>query len=101
MSKQEETHEWYRSYYEKKGKDRNSIRNPEVLFQTLAMTAAFIRATYKIAHKPEKALVLDVGCGGGGATFISFFGAATSLKTLQELTSCRIESLKPGRFIHI
>ena len=61
-----QTQEWYRNYYEKSGKDRNSLRNPQVLFQVLAAEAAFVRATYVINIDPKKAIVLDVGCRSGG-----------------------------------
>ena len=39
-----ETKEWYDRYYAAKGADRNDIRNPEVLFQELALQIAFIRS---------------------------------------------------------
>jgi SAM-dependent methyltransferase len=63
----ESTQEWYEDYYARKGKDRNDLRhNPGVLFQALALEASIVRASRAVDHDPETALVLDVGCGGGG-----------------------------------
>jgi|GEM_PF-450464 len=62
--------EWYQRYYSKSGKYRNDLlRNPEVLFQTLAMEAAVVRAFRSIPIDLKSAKVLDVGCGGGGTLF--------------------------------
>jgi ubiquinone/menaquinone biosynthesis C-methylase UbiE len=64
--------EWYRAYYAEKGADRNSLlRNPEVLFQNLAQDAAVVRAVQSLQPDPERAEVLDVGCGEG-ASLITF-----------------------------
>jgi len=67
MNRQENTRQWYESYYEKKGVNRNDLRaNPEVLFQTLALEASVVRALTALGGDPNRARVLDVGCGGGG-----------------------------------
>ena len=59
--------EWYQRYYSKTGQHRNDLRlNPEVLFQTLAYEASFVRALRDIRHDPKEVRILDVGCGGGG-----------------------------------
>jgi ubiquinone/menaquinone biosynthesis C-methylase UbiE len=59
--------EWYQRYYGKTGQHRNDLRlNPEVLFQTLAYEASFLRALRDIRHDPKEVRILDVGCGGGG-----------------------------------
>ena len=62
--------EWYQRYYSKSGKYRNDLlRNPEVLFQTLAMEASVVSAFRSIPIDLKSAKVLDVGCGGGGRYF--------------------------------
>lgn len=59
--------DWYRNYYARLGKDRNDLRtNQGVLFQTLALEVSVVRAVAGMPLAPECALVLDVGCGGGG-----------------------------------
>ena len=63
---QNATEEYYKDYDARKGADRNDLlRNPEVLFQFLALEAAVIRALGLIQVDPPKATVLDVGCGEG------------------------------------
>ena len=58
--------QWYTSYYQKKGANRNDRRsNPGVLFQVLATEASIVRACRVIDHDAARAMVLDVGCGGG------------------------------------
>ena len=67
MNRQDKTRQWYETYYEKKGGNRNDLRtNPEVLFQTLALEASVVRALAVLGGDPKCACVLDVGCGGGG-----------------------------------
>ena len=91
VSIEQATNQWYVDYYSKKGKERNSLQNPEVLFQTLAMEAAFVRATYSIRHDFRRAAVLDVGCGGGGKS-TCYFAAATGRRISPALISCQTES---------
>ncbi|MBN2579210.1 MAG: class I SAM-dependent methyltransferase [Pirellulales bacterium] len=70
MTTETSTQQWYEDYYRKKGADRNDLRtNRGVLFQTLASEASLVRAAAAIRHDPAAALVLDVGCGGGGDLF--------------------------------
>ena len=65
---EQKTDEVYKKYYSKKGKDRNNLlRNPEVLFQTLAFDRSVISALSSLNVDPVCAKVLDVGCGGGGS----------------------------------
>lgn len=67
ISTSSKTKEWYDQYYKRHGSDRNSLlRNPEVLFQTLAYDASVIRALRSIKVDPSHSRVLDVGCGEGG-----------------------------------
>jgi ubiquinone/menaquinone biosynthesis C-methylase UbiE len=62
-----ETQDWYRRYYARLGGDRNDLRtNQGVLFQTLALEVSVVRAVAELPLVPGEALVLDVGCGGGG-----------------------------------
>lgn len=62
------TQAWYRDYYERKGADRNDlIRNPEVLFQSLAMDASVVNALRSTGLRAESSTVLDVGCGSGAS----------------------------------
>lgn len=71
LSALKNTREWYREYYEKKGARRNDLlRNPEVLFQTLAYDRSVITAFRSTNVDPGAAQILDVGCGGGGASII-------------------------------
>ncbi|HQU32183.1 MAG: hypothetical protein HRU72_06590 [Planctomycetia bacterium] len=47
-----DTIEWYKKYYEVKGDNRNSLlRNPEVLFQTLACDASIIKGLFCVNSK--------------------------------------------------
>jgi SAM-dependent methyltransferase len=58
----------YREYYEQHGADRNDLlRNPEVLFQTLAIDRANIAALRVADIDRQSARVLDVGCGSGAS----------------------------------
>lgn len=69
-TRQQSTEQWYASYYQTKGEHRNDLlRNPEVLFQTLAWDASIIRAVHSTRIDPRGARVLDVGCGAGGSLF--------------------------------
>ena len=61
-----ETARWYQDYYGRKGSDRNNLlRNPEVLFQTLALDVAIARCLRRTGLDEATAAVLDVGCGAG------------------------------------
>jgi SAM-dependent methyltransferase len=61
------TTEWYTEYYRKQGADRNDLlRNPGVLFQTVAYDVSVIRALRHVVADPRSTSVLDVGCGSGG-----------------------------------
>ena len=58
----------YREYYEQHGADRNDLlRNPEVLFQTLAIDRANVEALRVADIDRQSARVLDVGCGSGSS----------------------------------
>lgn len=62
------TQNWYKKYYDKKGKFRNDLlSNPEVLFQYLALEDSVISILRRIAWDRQRARVLDVGCGGGSS----------------------------------
>lgn len=63
MTIESETKDWYKEYYKKRGVLRNDLFNPEVLFQDMAYTRAWIDAFRGI---DKQAKILDVG-GGGGA----------------------------------
>jgi ubiquinone/menaquinone biosynthesis C-methylase UbiE len=65
----QQTRDWYKEYYQKKGQDRNDLlTNPEVLFQHLAFEDAIISALRKATNlNRESSRILDVGCGGGGS----------------------------------
>jgi len=56
---------YYEAYYRGRGADRNSLSNPEVLFQSLAMEASVIRALGSLPIDPADSRLLDVGCGDG------------------------------------
>ena len=63
---EQKTDEVYKKYYSKKGKDRNDLlRNPEVLFQTLAFDRSIISSVASTKLDPKAAKILDVGCGNG------------------------------------
>ena len=64
---EQKTAELYKEYYKKKDADRNDLlKNPEVLFQTLAFDRSIISSFASTNIEPETAKVLDVGCGAGG-----------------------------------
>ena len=64
---QQQTEEWYRTYYKTKGEDRNNIlTNAGVLFQSLAVQKSIIEALRRIPVDANAWNVLDVGCGAGG-----------------------------------
>lgn len=66
MRVEEETRGWYEQYYAHMGMQRNDLlRNPEVLFQTLAADRATINALHDTGLDPVSSTLLDVGCGGG------------------------------------
>src|ERR1700676_138624 len=59
---------WYSGYYAQEGADRNSLlRNPEVLYQSLAQEASMMTALQLIKPNLQAARVLDVGCGAGAS----------------------------------
>lgn len=66
---EQKTDEIYKEYYDRKGgKIRNDLlKNPEVLFQSLAYDRAVISALASTGLAPETAKVLDVGCGDGAS----------------------------------
>lgn len=65
--REREAQDWYGRYYARLGGDRNDLRtNRGVLFQTLALEVSVVRAVAGLPLVPGEALVLDVGCGGGG-----------------------------------
>lgn len=98
--------EWYRRYYGKAGEQRNDLRlNPEVLFQTLAYEASFVRASRDIRHDPKEACVLDVGCGGGGDIYqllrVGYNPSNITGIDIQEERLAGARKLYPqGRFLH-
>lgn len=57
---QNETNEWYKNYYKKRGADRNDLFTPGVLFQELAYIKAWVEA-FRFVSKAST--VLDVGGG--------------------------------------
>lgn len=62
---EEETAQWYRQYYARKGRDRNNVlTNPGALFQQIALQRSVIQAlrTLNVATGWK---ILDVGCGSG------------------------------------
>lgn len=64
----QETSRWYDRYYAKKGALRNSLlRNPEVMFQSLAAEMSITQALASIDVDAGTAQVLDVGCGDGSS----------------------------------
>jgi len=72
-ARERETQDWYRRYQARLGEDRNDLRtNPGVLFQTLALEGSMVRALAGLPLVPRGALVLDVGCGGGGDLYHLF-----------------------------
>lgn len=58
-----ETQDWYKRYYEKKGTKRNNLFNPEVTFQHLAYEKCFL-AAFKDVSTHSK--IIDIGGGDGG-----------------------------------
>ena len=65
----QETQDWYKDYYQKKGQDRNDLlTNPEVLFQNFAFDDAIISALRKAENiNRQSSKILDVGCGSGNS----------------------------------
>ncbi len=81
-STEQQTQEWYREYYSKKGRDRNDIlSNSGVLFQTLAVQKSVVEALRCLGVKRDGSRILDVGCGNGGilAQFLAFGFEPSSL----------------------
>ncbi len=66
---EDDTRKYYQQYYTQTAMDRNDLRRPEVLFQTLACDASVISAVRTLPFSPEEARVLDVGCGSGASLF--------------------------------
>jgi ubiquinone/menaquinone biosynthesis C-methylase UbiE len=65
-ARQKQTESCYQDYYASKGDDRNDpLRNPGVLFQTLAFDKSIVEALRKINLDKETCKILDVGCGAG------------------------------------
>lgn len=67
MSIEAETGDWYSSYYQSNGVDRNDlIGNPEVLLQHQATQGALVTALRRVGGVArDEVRVLDVGCGSG------------------------------------
>jgi len=66
---EQKTDEIYKEYYNRKGgKIRNDLlKNPGVLFQSLAYDRAIISSFASTNLDTETAKILDVGCGKGGS----------------------------------
>jgi len=66
---EQKTDDIYKEYHNRKGgKIRNDLlRNPEVLFQSLAYDRAIISSFASTNLDTETAKILDVGCGKGGS----------------------------------
>ena len=85
-SSQKQTEEWYRKYYEAKGKDRNDLlTNPGVLYQLLAFEASVVSALRRANLDRVSSTILDVGCGGGNsiARFLQYGFAPRNLRGKQ------------------
>lgn len=80
---EKQTQDWYKDYYEKKGKDRNDLlANPEVLFQHLAFEVSVISALRRATNlNRETSRILDVECGSAGS-LIKFLQLGFSPKNL-------------------
>jgi len=106
LNREAQQKEWYQKYYGRSGVIRNDLRlNPEVLFQTLAYEASFVRALRDILHEPKEACVLDVGCGGGGDLYqllrIGYDPSNITGIDIQEERLAGAQKLYPqGRFLH-
>lgn len=62
---EQQTAEWYRDYYARKGHDRNNLlTNPGALFQHIALQRSVIQALQTLPTDPSWT-ILDVGCGSG------------------------------------
>ena len=62
---EQQTAEWYRDYYARKGHDRNNLlTNPEPCFQHIALQRSVIQALQTLPTDPSWT-ILDVGCGSG------------------------------------
>lgn len=59
--------DYYRKRYAQQASDRNSLLNPEVLFQHLSAEAALLRALRSVDLDWKAAKILDVGTGDGGS----------------------------------
>lgn len=106
MDRETSQRQWYQHYYAASGDDRNNLRsNPEVLFQTLALESSVVRASRDIRHAPSTALVLDVGCGGGGDIYqLVRIGYVPTMITGIDIQQDRIEAARrlypQMQFIH-
>src|SRR5258708_5404623 len=95
-SSQKQTEEWYKKYYEAKGKDRNDLlTNPGVLYQLLAFEASVVSALRRASLDRESSTILDVGCGGGNsiARFLEYGFAPRNLRGI-DIIPARIEEAK-------
>ncbi len=62
---EEQTADWYRQYYARKGRDRNNVlTNPGALFQQIALQRSVIQAL-RTLNVDVGWRILDVGCGSG------------------------------------
>lgn len=92
-----QTQDWYKDYYERKGKDRNDLLvNPEVLFQYLAFEDSVISALRRAKNlNRETSKILDVGCGNGGS-LIKFLQLGFSTENLYGIDILK-ERIDEGR----
>jgi hypothetical protein len=61
--------EWYESYYNASGTDRNDIVAPGAQFQALAFQLSLIRALSSVHLDPVTSSLLDVGCGSAAGLY--------------------------------
>jgi len=105
-NEEKNTRDWYQNYSIQKGKHRNDLlRNPEVLFQSLAYDASVVYALRSSNIDPKTVMVLDVGCGGGGSLLnfikLGFFPPhLTGIDILEERISRAKERFPDVNFVH-
>lgn len=98
------TRDWYRTYYQRKGKTRNDLlRNRGVLFQKLAFDASVVQSLRNADLDPSGAKILDVGCGNGDSLlrFLHMGFAADNLHgidILEERTESAMRRFPNMRF---
>lgn len=64
-SPEQQTADWYRQYYARRGRDRNNLlTNPGALFQHIALQRSVIEAL-RLLNVDSGWRILDVGCGSG------------------------------------